>query len=92
MGELMNDQVNRPAPQDVTDALDSSVRDLASGAVSDARSVQTEARRVLADYNCAHTGKPIITNILDEPVFRVNAQLISRRRTWVTRGTFAHTL
>ncbi len=54
----MDDQVSHPAPQDVTDALDASVRDLASGAVSDARSVQTEARRMLADYDRAHPGSP----------------------------------
>ena len=56
MEALMDDQVNRPALRDVIDALDSSVRDLASGAVSDARSVQAEARRMLADYDRARTG------------------------------------
>ncbi len=54
----MDDQVNRPAPQDLIEALESSVRDLESGAVSDAKSVQTEARRLLADFDCAHPGSP----------------------------------
>jgi len=52
----MNNRVKRPAPRDVTDALNASVRDLAAGAVSDATSVQTEARRMLADYDRAHPG------------------------------------
>jgi hypothetical protein len=54
----MDDQANRPALRDVTDALDASVRDLESGAVCDAISVQTEARRMLADYDRAHPGSP----------------------------------
>jgi len=52
----MDDQVNRPAPRDVTDVFDANLRDLASGALSDARSMQTEPRRTLADYNRAHPG------------------------------------
>ena len=54
----MDDQVSRPAPQDLTDALDASVRDLASGTVADAKSVQTEARRLLADYDPVPAGSP----------------------------------
>jgi len=54
----MDDQVTRPAPRDVTDALDASVRDLASGAMSDATSAQTEARRMLAEHDRAHPSSP----------------------------------
>jgi hypothetical protein len=52
----MDDQVSRPAPRALTDALDASVRDLASGAIADAKSVQTEARRLLADYDTLPPG------------------------------------
>ncbi len=52
----MDDQVNRAAPLDITDTLDASVRDLAPGSVSDARSVQTEARRMLADSQQSYGG------------------------------------
>jgi hypothetical protein len=58
MEMLMDDQVSRPAPQALTDALDASVRDLASGTVADANSVQTEARRLLADYDPVPAGSP----------------------------------
>ncbi len=51
----MDDQVNRLAPEDVTAALDDSARHLASGAMSDARSVQIEAWRILSDYDCVHS-------------------------------------
>jgi len=54
----MDDQVNHPAPRDLIEALESSVRDLEAGTVSDARSVQTEARRLLADFDRAHPGSP----------------------------------
>jgi len=58
MEMLMDDQVSCPAPQALTDALDASVRDLASGTVADAKSVQTEARRLLADYDPVPAGSP----------------------------------
>lgn len=50
----MDDQINHPDPQHVTDALDASVRDLAAGAVGDAGDAQVEARRLLADYDRDH--------------------------------------
>jgi hypothetical protein len=54
----MDDQVRRPAPRALTDALDASVRDLASGAIADAKSVQTKARRLLADFDPVPPGSP----------------------------------
>jgi len=53
---LMDDQVWRPAPRALTDALDASLRDLVSGAIVDAKSVQTKARRLLADYDTVPPG------------------------------------
>jgi hypothetical protein len=48
----MDDPANAIARQDITDALDASMNDLAVGAVSDAAPVQTAARRRLADKVC----------------------------------------
>jgi hypothetical protein len=47
----MDEQTSRRAPQDVIEALDSSLRDIAEGNVHNALSVQVEARRLLADHN-----------------------------------------
>ncbi len=46
----MDDQTSRSPTQRVIDALDASVRDVAEGNLHDARSVQAEARRLLADH------------------------------------------
>ena len=45
----MDEQSNRTAPRHVIEALDASVRDIAEGRVLDARAVQAEARRMLAE-------------------------------------------
>jgi hypothetical protein len=54
----MDEQSNRPAPRDVIEALDASVRDIAEGRVLDAHAVQAEARRMLADHERAQSGTP----------------------------------
>jgi hypothetical protein len=52
----MDHLITHHAPRDAADALDARVCDLASGAVSDARSAQNDARFMLADYERAHPG------------------------------------
>jgi hypothetical protein len=49
----MDDRTNRPASPDVVDALDASARDVAERNLHDARSVQAEALRLLADHERA---------------------------------------
>jgi hypothetical protein len=49
----MDEQSNRPVPPQTIEALDASVRDVAEGHVVDARAVQSEARRMLADHERA---------------------------------------
>jgi hypothetical protein len=46
----MDDLTNRRTPQQVIEALDASVRDIAEGNLHDADSVQAEARRIFADH------------------------------------------
>jgi hypothetical protein len=50
----MDDQPTRPVPQSITDVLERSVCDIAEGNLLDARAIQIEARRMLADYERAH--------------------------------------
>lgn len=52
----MDEQVRRQVPQELTDALDASLDDLAAGRVSDARAVQREARRMLEAFEKARVG------------------------------------
>ena len=61
METKMDDQPGRTAaPPALFETLDASVRDIASGAVSDAADVQVEVRRMLADYERAQppAGRP----------------------------------
>ncbi len=57
-GMLMDQTTNRPAPADLTAALDASVDNLASGAVHDAATAQAEARRLLAGYERTNSDRP----------------------------------
>lgn len=52
----MDEKSNRPTQRLLIDALDASVRDIAEGRVHDARTVQAEARRMLADHDDARSG------------------------------------
>ena len=54
----MDDQTAPPTSQRVVGALDASVRDIADGKLHDAQSVQTEARRMLADHERAQRAAP----------------------------------
>ena len=60
MEKKMDDQPKRTPPPTLIEALDASVRDVAAGAVSDAADVQSEVRRMLADYERLHppAGRP----------------------------------
>jgi hypothetical protein len=55
----MHDQISRPAPRPVTDVLDASVRDLATGAVGDADAAQQQALCMLAGFERAHPGSSV---------------------------------
>jgi hypothetical protein len=55
----MDYQVSCPPRWQVKDFLDASVRDPASGTVRDSESVQTEVRRILADYDRGHPRPPV---------------------------------
>jgi hypothetical protein len=55
----MHDQISRPVPRAVTDVLDASVCDLATGAVGDAGAAQQMARRMLSDFQQAHPGSSV---------------------------------
>jgi hypothetical protein len=50
----MDDRAESTAPPSLIESLDESARDLAEGRVTDAAEVQTEMRRMLADYKAAH--------------------------------------
>ena len=54
----VDDPISRPVPPELTDVLDASVRDIATGAVGDADAAQQQARRMLADFERAHPGSP----------------------------------
>jgi hypothetical protein len=54
----MDEQTSRPVPRHITEALDGSVRDIADGNVHDAKSVQAEARRMLADHERTRVATP----------------------------------
>ncbi len=49
----MDEQTNRTSPKSLIRSLDDSLRDLETGAVSDAGGVQAEARRLLQEYETA---------------------------------------
>jgi hypothetical protein len=53
----MDDRAKSTAPPSLIESLDESARDLAEGRVTDAAEVQTEMRRMLADYQAAHAAK-----------------------------------
>jgi len=53
----MQDQPHRPVPAHITESLDASVRDLETGNLHDAKSVQAEASRLIADYERSHPPK-----------------------------------
>ena len=52
----MDDQNSRQALRALTDVLDASVRDIATGNVCDAAAVQHEAKRMLAEFEIARSG------------------------------------
>ena len=52
----MDDQFSRQALRALTDVLDASVRDIATGNVGDAAAVQHEAKRMLAEFEIARSG------------------------------------
>lgn len=52
----MDDRISRQALRALTDVLDASVRDIATGNVGDAAAVQHEARRMLAEFEIARSG------------------------------------
>ena len=54
----MDEQTRRPVLRHIVEALEASTRDIASGNVHDARSVQGEARRMLADHERARATAP----------------------------------
>jgi len=56
MTAYMDDQISRPAPQTLTEALDASARDIAAGHVGAAAAPQNEARRMLAEFEKARSG------------------------------------
>ena len=47
----MDHQAGQTAPGCLTEALDSSVQDVAEGRVFDAQTVDREARQIMADYH-----------------------------------------
>jgi hypothetical protein len=49
----MDDRAESTTPPSLIQSLDESARDLAEGRVTDAAEVQTEMRRMLADYKAA---------------------------------------
>jgi hypothetical protein len=55
----MHDQISRPAPRAVTDVLDASMCDLATGAVGDAAAAQQQARCMLSDFEQAQSGSSV---------------------------------
>jgi hypothetical protein len=61
MDRTMDDQINRSAPRAVIEALDASVRDIAEGRLQDARAVQADARRMLAEHQAGRSTAPAAT-------------------------------
>jgi phosphoheptose isomerase len=57
----MDDQISRKAPRALTDVLDASVRDIATGSVGDAADAQRQARRMLAHFEKSQPGASATT-------------------------------
>jgi hypothetical protein len=52
----MDEQVSRKAPRTLSERLDASARDLATGRVGDAAAAQREARRMLEAFEKGRAG------------------------------------
>ncbi len=58
----MNDQAEPAAPKTLIQSLDGSLRDLETGAITDAADIQAEAQRLLTEYESKHSAAlPSIT-------------------------------
>ncbi len=59
MEAKLDNRTDRPVPPEIIETLEASVRDIATGAVSNANDVQAEMRRMLADYERSHAQAPL---------------------------------